>query len=37
MPEINLQFVLLVFGIAFLIVFLTRKAIRKVNKDKASK
>jgi hypothetical protein len=37
MAEINLPFILMVFGIAFLVVFLTRKAIRKVNKDRASK
>jgi hypothetical protein len=37
MAEINLPFILMVFGVAFLVVFLTRKAIRKVNKDRASK
>ncbi len=36
MAEINLPFILMVFGIAFLVVFLTRKAIRKVNKDRAA-
>lgn len=33
MPQINFQFGLLVFGIALLIVLLTRKAIKKVKKD----
>jgi len=36
MAEINLPLILLVFGIAFLVVFLTRKAMRKVNKDRAA-
>jgi len=33
MPQFDLKLVLLVFGIAFLVVLLTRKAIRKVKKD----
>ena len=37
MTQINLPLILIVFGIAFLVVFLTRKAIRKVNKDRAAK
>ena len=34
MADSNLKFVLLVFGIIFLIVFLARKAYKKVNKDR---
>lgn len=37
MTQINLPLILIVFGIAFLVVFLTRKAIRKANKDRAAK
>ena len=37
MPGIDLKFVLLVFGIIFLVVLLARKAYKKVNADKIAR
>ena len=37
MPGIDLKFVLLVFGIIFLVVLLARKAYKKVNTDRIAR